>query len=160
MWPLDVPYSIRDCPRVGGLGALFFQYPLPSTVTAQSYSKAAQPPGGASSNATSCTSISYCPHPHFRHSLSSQASDSGLHYLSGLWREDLLWGLMWRNVGNSTSYIYRSPSWSWTALDTGVLHEDMGSSVLPLKVCAEVLDASVVVCGLNPFGKVTSGKVT
>src|SRR3954462_4526751 len=48
-------------PRVGGLGALFLQYPFPSTVTAQSCSKAAQPPGGASSNATSCTSISYCP---------------------------------------------------------------------------------------------------
>jgi Heterokaryon incompatibility protein (HET) len=97
---------------------------------------------------------------HFRDSLSGQPSDSGLNYLSGLWKEDLLWGLMWRNVGNSTSYIYRSPSWSWTTLDAGVLHEDMGSRILPLKPCAEVLDANVVVRGLNPFGKVTSGKVT
>jgi hypothetical protein len=97
---------------------------------------------------------------HFRHSLSSQPSDSSLNYLSGLWKEDLLWGLMWRVVGNSTSYIYRSPSWSWATLDAGVLHEDMGPSFLPLKHCAEVLDARVVVRGLNPFGKATSGKVT
>jgi hypothetical protein len=97
---------------------------------------------------------------HFQHSLSSEPSDSGPNYLSGLWREDLIWGLMWRNVGNSTSYIYRSPSWSWTTLDAGVLHEDVGLGVLPLEPCAEVLDASVVVRGLNPFGKVASGKVT
>lgn len=95
---------------------------------------------------------------HFWNSFHSKFHNYDLEYLSGLWKEDLLRGLMWRTAGTVTSSVYRSPSWSWTTLDAGVAHD---KSVLQIRnFCAEILEARVVIPGLNPYGQVVSGRVT
>ena len=95
---------------------------------------------------------------HFWNTFHTEYHDHGLQYLCGLWKEDLLRGLMWRTAGTVSSFVYRPPSWSWTTLDTGVAHD---AWVLDIRTfCAEVLEARAVVRGLNPYGQVASGKVT
>lgn len=81
-----------------------------------------------------------------------------LNYLAGLWEQDLLWALLWRTLQSTNPAIYRSPSWSWTSLDSDVAHE--GMTLRASEFFVEVLEVFVFVPGLNPFGKVASGKVT
>lgn len=83
-----------------------------------------------------------------------------LTYVSGLWKEDLLHGLVWRRIYPANKSIhYRAPSWSWAAVEGGKIVYDM-YALRNDDFCAEVLDVQVTVPGLNRFGRVTSGKLT
>lgn len=81
-------------------------------------------------------------------------------YLCGLWKEDLNHGLLWRSTHTGHFTTYRAPSWSWVAVEGNqlvwlwdLLQTDMEDWVY------EICEASVVVPGLNPYGRVTSGKL-
>jgi hypothetical protein len=88
------------------------------------------------------------------------ASTGSLTYLCGLWKEDLLHGLVWRNIYPTTKYLaYRAPSWSWAAVEGGKTVYDM-YALRSDDFCSELLDVQVTVPGLNPFGRVTCGKLT
>lgn len=53
-------------------------------------------------------------------------------YVAGLWRKSLLYLLLWRvkyAAGNSRPATYRSPSWSWAAIDGHVYHPSNHGSV-------------------------------
>jgi Heterokaryon incompatibility protein (HET) len=83
-----------------------------------------------------------------------------LTYLCGLWREDILHGLVWRSIYPPSKPIrYRAPSWSWAAVEGGKIVYDM-YSLRSDEFYAEALDVEVTVPGLNPFGRVTCGKLT
>jgi hypothetical protein len=86
--------------------------------------------------------------------------DSQLTYVSGLWKEDLLHGLVWRRIYPASRTIhYRAPSWSWAAVEGGKIVYDM-YALRNADFCTEVLDVQVTVPGLNRYGRVTSGKLT
>jgi hypothetical protein len=90
----------------------------------------------------------------------SSAQTRHLTYLCGLWKEDLLHGLVWRSIYPASKHIrYRAPSWSWAAVEGGKIVYDM-YALRSDEFWTEVLDVQVRVPGLNPFGKVTSGKLT
>lgn len=90
----------------------------------------------------------------------STAQSQSLTYLGGLWKGDFLHGLVWRSIYPASFQIsYRAPSWSWAAVEGGKLVYDM-YALRNDEFCTEVLDVQVTVPGLNPFGKVTSGKLT
>jgi hypothetical protein len=83
-----------------------------------------------------------------------------LTYLCGLWGEDLLHGLVWRSIYPPSKPIrWRAPSWSWAAVEGGKIVYDM-YALRSDEFYAEVFDVQVTVPGLNPFGRVTSGKLT
>jgi hypothetical protein len=72
----------------------------------------------------------------------------------------LLHGLVWRSIYPANKSIgYRAPSWSWATVEGGNIVYDM-YALRNNDFCTEVLDVRVTVPGLNPFGKVTSGKLT
>jgi hypothetical protein len=82
-------------------------------------------------------------------------------YLAGLWRADLLKGLLRENIFNPQQrqpVAYRAPSWSWAATDAGTF--GFGSKTNDHFYC-QVLEAkTTLVSDLNPFGPVRSGKLT
>jgi hypothetical protein len=83
-----------------------------------------------------------------------------LTYVCGLWKEDLLRGLVWRSIYPASKTInYRAPSWSWAAVEGGKMVYDM-HALRNNQFCTEVLDVQVTVPGLNRFGRVTCGKLT
>lgn len=88
-------------------------------------------------------------------------------YLAGLWEEDLLRQLLWRQwntvdfrapVASRRPETWRAPSWSWASIDGAI-------SCIPLApekcspatlISAETTPASQ----LSPFGRITSGFIT
>lgn len=81
-------------------------------------------------------------------------------YLCGLWKEDLHRGLLWRSISVGFLTPYRSPSWSWAAVEANQL----GWSWDLLRSKAEewlfeILDVRVSVPGKNPYGRVRSGRL-
>lgn len=78
-------------------------------------------------------------------------------YLCGLWRPDLLSGLLWCCAGGMRTYDNRIPTWSWLSLDPGT---GCWYSLYQLEWCerAQILDASTTPTR-NPFGPVSSGNV-
>lgn len=86
--------------------------------------------------------------------------DSEIHpYICGLWEDDLLHGLLWWSVEPGSPILYRGPSWSWVAYKSPTLTYSQ-QALQKNDFCAEVLDVSVTVPGLNPYGRVSSGKMT
>jgi Heterokaryon incompatibility protein (HET) len=79
-------------------------------------------------------------------------------YLAGLWRGDLLHGLVWRTLYPGRRVPYRAPSWSWAAFESKILYNQ--HALEEKQFCTEVLHVEVTVPGLNAYGKVTSGKLT
>ncbi|KAL9619786.1 MAG: hypothetical protein Q9160_005622 [Pyrenula sp. 1 TL-2023] len=81
-------------------------------------------------------------------------------YLCGLWEEDLYHGLLWRSTHTGHFTMYRAPSWSWVSVEDNqlvwlwdLLQTDTKEWVY------EIHEASVVVPGMNPYGRVTRGKL-
>ena len=90
----------------------------------------------------------------------SGGQTGSLTYLCGLWKEDLLHGLVWRSIYPASKLVpYQAPSWSWAAVEGGKVVYDK-YALRSDDFYAELLDVQVTVPGLNPFGKVTSGKLT
>ncbi|KAL9093996.1 MAG: hypothetical protein Q9165_003666 [Trypethelium subeluteriae] len=77
----------------------------------------------------------------------------GEEYLAGLWRDQLIEGLVWQSLGYRRVSEYRAPSWSWASGD-GI--PATGQTVGYDKL-ATILDAKVTLKGENPFGEVTDG---
>ncbi|KAL1946199.1 hypothetical protein VTO73DRAFT_15326 [Trametes versicolor] len=90
-------------------------------------------------------------------------------YLAGMWRDTLLYDLLWRahrSAGDpdsgqvSRSAEYRAPSWSWAAVDRAV-----DSRGPPYNAPHMALAAAVVSCEVTlktpelPFGEVTGGSL-
>jgi hypothetical protein len=76
-------------------------------------------------------------------------------YVAGLWRNSLIEGMFWQGLSCTRVSEYRAPSWSWASMD-GI----PGSGfIFPWKPLAEILDASVILKGTNPFGEITSGTI-
>ncbi|XXH04880.1 hypothetical protein Hte_011302 [Hypoxylon texense] len=77
-------------------------------------------------------------------------------YLAGLWREDLIYGLLWRAEEGMPENFY-APSWSWTSVDTQIIEQHM--RVVPSTSLADIVDASVALSTTNPFGPVSDGVI-
>jgi hypothetical protein len=94
-------------------------------------------------------------------------------YLAGLWREDLIAGLLWhvhpldetgrfRNPNPNPSTTPQGPSWSWSSLDEEITFIESRSpndySIIE-KFSAEVVEVDVELKGENPAGEVESGRL-
>ena len=80
-------------------------------------------------------------------------------YLAGLWEEYLPFQLLWDLIGNpirSPPPSYRAPTWSWAAVDAGILCHKTCSACTSL---IEVIDAHVELVGTSPYGQVKSGYI-
>ncbi|KAF2016195.1 HET-domain-containing protein [Aaosphaeria arxii CBS 175.79] len=90
-------------------------------------------------------------------------------YVAGLWRSNLMEGLLWQAMGASTGNTsrpteYRAPSWSWASMDgpfgnLGVGRDFLDPTARWIDV-AEIGDCHVELKGENPYGEVTDGYIT
>jgi hypothetical protein len=82
--------------------------------------------------------------------------------MAGLWRNDIICGLLWRNVYNvmdcSLPATYRAPSWSWASIDCGINYG--GINVHNCTVCIDVIAISCTLAGEEPTGEVIDGWIT
>lgn len=82
-------------------------------------------------------------------------------YLAGLWRANLLTGIMWEHVspehGNVVAMDDRAPSWSWASIDGTIWYPDTSDGWQPE---CRILEASAtpVVPG-NVTGQVNGGHI-
>ncbi|KAL0932136.1 heterokaryon incompatibility protein [Colletotrichum truncatum] len=83
------------------------------------------------------------------------AEKIGEQYLAGLWRDQLIEGLMWQSLSFRRVPEYRAPSWSWASGD-GI---PATGQIVDFSDIAEILDANVTLKGDNPFGEVTDGYI-
>ncbi|KAJ4138747.1 hypothetical protein NW768_002619 [Fusarium equiseti] len=86
-------------------------------------------------------------------------------YLAGLWREDLLMGLLWssgRPDLSSRAVPYRGPSWSWASIDQ-IKYPYGSSSVFAIpdntfkKIYARIIEAKCTPVGKDRLGAVSGG---
>jgi hypothetical protein len=82
-------------------------------------------------------------------------------YLAGLWRHDLIRGLLWFNARNlylcSIPSEYCAPSWSWASLaGSSAAYQNWENE----EFCAEILDAHCETVGKEPTGEVKDGWIT
>jgi hypothetical protein len=75
-------------------------------------------------------------------------------YLAGLWRDQLIEGLMWQSLSYRRVSEYRAPSWSWASGD-GI--PATSKQNIDYDEIAEIMDVNVTLKGSNPFGEVTDG---
>lgn len=80
-------------------------------------------------------------------------------YLAGLWREDLVEGLLWyvstvRPSRSSAPYI--APTWSWASM-TGSIHYFRDRYQFPFKPHVSISDAHCTTSPTDPTGRVTGG---
>jgi hypothetical protein len=91
-------------------------------------------------------------------------------YVAGLWRSNLLEGMLWQAIGTyrgatSAPSEYRAPSWSWASINGVSGNTGLGKDILTKHEDAEwtdlgtVLECQVELKGENPYGEVTSGWV-
>jgi len=77
-------------------------------------------------------------------------------YLAGLWKNNLLRGLLWKSVSQDTKtpLKYVSPSWTWTSIQRAIDWVSEGNETI---YHVTILDADCTVKGQNAFGEVTTG---
>ncbi|KAH9889403.1 heterokaryon incompatibility protein-domain-containing protein [Cubamyces lactineus] len=89
-------------------------------------------------------------------------------YLAGLWRNFLLYDLLWQVSYESPGHItpcrpspYRAPSWSWASVDGYILWgRDHLSDAVATEPLAQIVGCSVIPQDKTlPFGRVTSGSL-
>ena len=88
-------------------------------------------------------------------------------YLAGLWRQDLLAGLLWevRPIDETGRFRNpdlgpKAPSWSWSSVDEEVVYMNARPPGDHLShFSAQVVAADVVLTGVNPAGAVNSGRL-
>lgn len=93
-------------------------------------------------------------------------------YLAGLWRADMLRGLLWepvrqmelrepvRQMEPRPVDPYRAPSWSWAALDGPIMWHCGGLDRLQPGTGAVVVETEVNLLEGDPFGQVRGGSIT
>lgn len=105
---------------------------------------------------------------------------TGYQYVAGLWREDLVVGLVWTPIPiwakgstmldytipapmwESHNPAYEGPSWSWASTEIRGLLEFWGKSRenrMWKQFDAQVIDIQLTLKGNNPFGTVAKGKL-
>lgn len=77
-------------------------------------------------------------------------------YLAGLWREDLIYGLLWQAEEGMPEHFY-APSWSWVSVNTQLVEFHVRSP--PSTTLVDVVDASATPSTSNRFGPVSSGLI-
>ena len=92
------------------------------------------------------------------------ANQTGDQYLAGLWRRDLVCGLLWyANRSDMPRLVrpsmWRAPSWSWAALDGAATFEIRSTGEESGQSCIDIVEAVVKLCGENPYGMVSSGYI-
>lgn len=103
------------------------------------------------------------------------AHETGDEYLAGLWKSDLLRGLLWYrcvrhrfrsreaagpwSADQQRPEKYLAPSWSWASY-LGVVEFQTSLASLHLLPSVKLIDAAVVVPGKNKFGEVQSGSLS
>jgi hypothetical protein len=87
-------------------------------------------------------------------------------YLSGLWKEDLIFDLQWYTMPQRCAGSFYAPSWSWMSIEAGrnlvlsdgdlsPVHERSGET----RHLADVLEAKLSPSTLNVFGPVSSSSI-
>ncbi|KAF2191137.1 HET-domain-containing protein, partial [Zopfia rhizophila CBS 207.26] len=89
---------------------------------------------------------------------------TGDKYVAGLWRSQLIEGLIWQATGIQSGKMkappeYRAPSWSWASIDgpfgnLGLAKKDDGTDWIDIAI---IIDCHVEPKGENPYGEVKSG---
>lgn len=84
-------------------------------------------------------------------------------YVTGLWKKDLLRGLLWHAPGfidDSLHLIepqkYRAPTWSWASVDGAVIYSELGGDYHPL---ARVLEAITIPLSEDLTGSLKGGHI-
>jgi hypothetical protein len=79
-------------------------------------------------------------------------------YLAGLWRQDLVEGLLWRSqLSGSRPSEFRAPTWSWASVRGWI---DWWPDFISEKdKTASIMEVSTTVAGQEPYGEVTAGKL-
>lgn len=91
-------------------------------------------------------------------------------YVAGLWKEDLIRGLLWhvegttlipkRPAGNTSTFPEAFPSWSWASVGYEVVKNDLKTNN-SLRALSEIENIHIDLVDLrDPFGAVKSGSVT
>jgi hypothetical protein len=70
-------------------------------------------------------------------------------YHAGLWRRDLLNGMLWYSK-SATAKETRAPSWSWASVNCEIASVYLGPDAIPLLEIVEVVDPPT--CTEHPFG--------
>lgn len=92
-------------------------------------------------------------------------------YVAGIFKKTLPWALLWNvenaaendAVGEETSSdVYRSPSWSWASTNRPVISALMGAGTSnPVRTLASVTNVDVTLIDpSNPFGRLESASIT
>lgn len=97
----------------------------------------------------------------------AMTNHSGDQYLAGLWRNDLVRGLLWCvSQPLKLPHRPRAPSWSWSSVDSAVYwalgfrhyqHRELRGH---WEEVATVLEARTEIKGEDPTGSVTSGRIS
>jgi hypothetical protein len=83
-------------------------------------------------------------------------------YLAGLWKQDLLHGIMWLTYWGRRAKrnIERAPSWSWSSIDGGVFWPHyMAGDQNSYGAHISISRAEVTPQGRDPMGRVRGGKI-
>ncbi|KAE8449827.1 hypothetical protein EG329_007304 [Mollisiaceae sp. DMI_Dod_QoI] len=91
-------------------------------------------------------------------------------YVAGLWKEDLIRGLLWhvegatlipkRSADNISTFHEAFPSWSWASVGYGAIKNDL-KTYHSIHALSEIKDVQTNLADpRNPFGDVNSGIVT
>jgi hypothetical protein len=86
---------------------------------------------------------------------------TGDQYVAGLWKKDLLFGLLWRLVENPPHpmpYRYRAPSFAWSSIDGKVAFTKPGQ-FSEMSWTSEIISVSCQPAGLDRFGQVAEGRL-
>ena len=84
-------------------------------------------------------------------------------YHAGLWRNDMILGLLWdaRNAVTCTAKSTRAPSWSWASINEAVYYSAAGRSRAPYSSLVRNLDVSdPKTCDDHPFGAMSEASLS
>ncbi|KAF2262763.1 HET-domain-containing protein [Lojkania enalia] len=93
---------------------------------------------------------------------------TGDRYVAGLWRSQLIEGLLWQALGahrgaTKAPEEYRAPSWSWASIDGSSGNLGLGYDLMNPEATwvdiASIIDCQVVLRGENSYGEVVSGSI-
>ncbi|TGJ81296.1 hypothetical protein E0Z10_g7459 [Xylaria hypoxylon] len=80
-------------------------------------------------------------------------------YVAGLWKSEILLGLMWcsRGMLRERPKTWIAPSWSWASIDSGVWWP--GKHLEVVKGFLTLVEANCVLAGLDPTGRLASASI-
>jgi hypothetical protein len=81
-------------------------------------------------------------------------------YVAGLWKEDIVYQLLWYNSGKAEdrSCDCEAPSWSWASINTPVNQESWIYEVAGNRLCLDIVSVDVDHAG-DPFDEIAGGRL-